>query len=153
MFHRRMWWRCTRIGLCLTDYIENATPPKSTKYKNSNFSVQIQIEPKSQFEFEPQDTEKSKFLDLADCGNAVHEFVCICADVWCVSVICDMGCVVGASKHRSFFTAVRCGAAWKTRIRLRMGCYVLVYLLCGIKWHMRAGVSVSFTGIFCKTDL
>jgi len=47
---------------------ENATPPKSTKSRNSNSSVQIQIKSKSQFEFVPRDTEESKVLDLVDFG-------------------------------------------------------------------------------------
>jgi len=48
---------------------QNPLLPKSTKSRNSNFSVQIQIKPKSQFEFVPQDTEKSEFLNLADFGG------------------------------------------------------------------------------------
>ena len=47
---------------------ERATAPESTTVKNSNFSVQIQIKPKSQFEFVPQATEKSEYLDLVDFG-------------------------------------------------------------------------------------
>jgi len=50
---------------------ENTTPPKSSKPRNSNSSVQIQIEPKSRFEFIPRDTEKSEFLDLVDFGDYV----------------------------------------------------------------------------------
>jgi len=49
----------------MTISAENATPPKSTKSRNSNSSVQIQIQPKSQVEFVPRDTETSEFLDLA----------------------------------------------------------------------------------------
>jgi len=48
---------------------ENATPPKSTESRNSNFSVQIQIQPTSRFEFVPRDTGESEFLDLVDCGD------------------------------------------------------------------------------------
>jgi len=50
----------------MIDSTGNVTPPKSTKCGNSNFSVQIQIKLKSQFEFVPQDTEESEFLDLVD---------------------------------------------------------------------------------------
>jgi len=53
----------------MTDSTEYATLPKSTMSRNSNFSVQIQIRPKSQFEFVPQDTEESEFLDLVDFGD------------------------------------------------------------------------------------
>jgi len=38
---------------------------------NSNFSVQIQIKPTSQFEFLTQDTAESESLDLADFGDEV----------------------------------------------------------------------------------
>ena len=48
---------------CMTDSTENATPPK---FSNSKNSVQIQIQPKSQIEFVPRDTEESEFFDLVD---------------------------------------------------------------------------------------
>jgi len=48
---------------------ENATSPKSTKSRNPNFSVQIQIKPKSQLEFAPRDTKEFEFLDFADFGD------------------------------------------------------------------------------------
>jgi len=48
----------------ITDFTEIAAPPKSTKSRKSNFSVQIQT--KAQFEFVPQDTGKCEFLDLVD---------------------------------------------------------------------------------------
>jgi len=44
-------------------------PPKSTKSRNSNPSVQLQIKPKSQLEFVPRDTEKAEMLDLVDFGG------------------------------------------------------------------------------------
>jgi len=53
----------------MTDSTENATPSKSTKSRTSNSSVQLQIKPKSRCEFVPQDTKKSEFLDLVDCGS------------------------------------------------------------------------------------
>ena len=53
----------------MTDSTQNATPPKSTKSKNWNSSVQIHIQSKSQFDFVPRDTEKSEFLDLVDSGD------------------------------------------------------------------------------------
>jgi len=53
----------------LTNCTKNATFPKSTKSRKSNFTVQIQIKPKSQFEFVPRDTEESEFLDVADFGD------------------------------------------------------------------------------------
>jgi len=53
----------------MADPTKNATPPKSTKSSHSNSSVQIQITPKSRFEFVPRDTEESEFLDLVDFGG------------------------------------------------------------------------------------
>jgi len=50
----------------MTVSTEIATPPKSTKLRNSNSSVQIQIKPKSQIEFVLRDTDKSEFPDLVD---------------------------------------------------------------------------------------
>jgi len=41
-----------------TDSTENARPPKSTKSRNSNFSVRIQIKPITQFDFVLRDTEE-----------------------------------------------------------------------------------------------
>ena len=57
------------IHAYMTDSTDNATPLKSDKSTNSNFTVQIQIQPKSPFEFVPRDTEQSKFLDLVGVGN------------------------------------------------------------------------------------
>ena len=45
---------------------QNATPPKSTKSRNSEFSIQISNQTKSQFEFVARDTEESVFLDTED---------------------------------------------------------------------------------------
>mmetsp|Transcript_5803 Transcript_5803/g.5157 ORF Transcript_5803/g.5157 Transcript_5803/m.5157 type:complete len:97 (-) Transcript_5803:248-538(-) len=36
---------------------------------STNSSVQIQINPKSQFEYLPRNTEESEFLDLVDFGD------------------------------------------------------------------------------------
>jgi len=52
----------------MTDSTEIATPPRSTKSRNSNSSVQVQIKPKSSFEFAPRDAEKAEFLDVVDFG-------------------------------------------------------------------------------------
>ena len=41
----------------MTVSTENATPPKSTKSRNSNSSVQIQLNPKSKCQFVPRDAE------------------------------------------------------------------------------------------------
>jgi len=49
---------------------ENATPPKSTKSRNSNSSVHLQIKPQSQVESVPQDTKNSEFFELVDFGDA-----------------------------------------------------------------------------------
>jgi len=53
----------------MTGSTENVTASKSAKSRNSNCSVQIQIQPKSQFEFVPRDTEKLEFLDLVNFGG------------------------------------------------------------------------------------
>ena len=50
----------------MTDFTENAMRQKSTTSRNSNFSVQIQIKPKSQFEFVLRDIKKSEFFDMVD---------------------------------------------------------------------------------------
>jgi len=64
----------------MTDSTKNAIPPKSTTSRNSNFSVQIQIKPKSQLEFVPRDTERSECLDLVDCGSvAISVETVLCA--------------------------------------------------------------------------
>jgi len=54
----------------MTDSTVNATPPKSTKSKHSDSSVQIQPCPKSEFEFVPPDTKESEFLGLVDFRDA-----------------------------------------------------------------------------------
>jgi len=50
----------------MTDSTVDATPLKSSTSRNSNFTVQIQLKPKSPFEFVPCDAEESGFLDLGD---------------------------------------------------------------------------------------
>jgi len=54
-----------------TDSTQNATSPKSTKSRNSNPPVQIQMKPKSRFEFVPQDTKRSEDLDMVDFGCVI----------------------------------------------------------------------------------
>jgi len=53
----------------MTVSTENATPLKSTKLRHSNWFIQIQIAPESQFDFVPRDSEKSEILDLVDVGG------------------------------------------------------------------------------------
>jgi len=48
----------------IKDITENATPPKTTKSKNSHSSVQLEFKPKSPFENVPRHAEASQFLDL-----------------------------------------------------------------------------------------
>jgi len=48
---------------------ENSKTPKSTKSRNSNCSVKIQMKPNSEFEFVPRDSKESEFLDLVDFGG------------------------------------------------------------------------------------
>jgi len=52
--------------LSMTHSTENATTPKSTKFRNSKSLVQIQIQPTSDFGFVPRGTEQSEFLDFVD---------------------------------------------------------------------------------------
>ena len=52
-----------------TDSTAHAAPPKPTKCRDSNSSLQIQIQPKSQFEFVPWDAEESGVLGLVDFGD------------------------------------------------------------------------------------
>ena len=59
----------TKLQGHMTVSTENATPPKSTKSRDSNASVQIQIKPQSRFEFVPRNSEESKFLNLVDFGG------------------------------------------------------------------------------------
>ena len=54
----------------MTVSTEDATPPKSTKSRNSNVSVPIQIKSKSQFDFVLRDTEESESLGVVDFGGA-----------------------------------------------------------------------------------
>jgi len=49
---------------------ESATPPKSTKSKNPNSLMHIQMNFKFEIEFVPRDNEESEFLDLVDFGGA-----------------------------------------------------------------------------------
>jgi len=55
----------------MIDSTENALHLKSTQSRNSNFSSQIQIKTKSEFEFVPRDTVKSEFLNLVGLENMV----------------------------------------------------------------------------------
>jgi len=56
--------------LLMINSTENAAPTKCTKSTNSNFSVHIQIEPKSQFGCVQRGTKKSEALDLVDLRHA-----------------------------------------------------------------------------------
>jgi len=53
----------------MTDCTENAAPPKSTKSRNPNFSIPLQVKPTSQYECVPRDTEESEVLDMEDFGD------------------------------------------------------------------------------------
>jgi len=53
----------------MTVSTENATHPKSSKSRNSNSSVRIQIGSNISIWIVPRNTEKSKFLDLLDFGD------------------------------------------------------------------------------------
>jgi len=52
-----------------------ATPPESIKSRNSNFSVQIQIKPRSEFEFALRDTEKPDLVDFGDVVFSVETVI------------------------------------------------------------------------------
>ena len=55
----------------MTDSTQYATLSESTASTSSNSSLQIQIQPKSQIEFAPRDSEKSGFLDWVDFGGVL----------------------------------------------------------------------------------
>jgi len=59
----------------MIDPTANATPSKSFKSRNSNFSVQIQIKPMSEFEFALQDTEKPDLVDFGDVVFSVETVI------------------------------------------------------------------------------
>ena len=67
---RKTHWYVWHHSVRMTVSAEN-TPPKSTKAKSSNSSVQIQIKPKSHLEFVPRDSEEFEFFDLVDFGGVV----------------------------------------------------------------------------------
>jgi len=121
------------INICMTVSTENVTSPESNKSRNSHSSVQIQIDPESQFEFAPRDTEKSEFLDLVDVGGvAISVESVICA--WGLEVLpmLDFSALQGgedtydALSCRSFFAkepliiGLFCGK-WPVKIRHPMG--------------------------------
>ena len=62
-------WMYTHKRFHDTDSTAHAAPPKSTKSRDSNSSLQIQIKSKSQLEFAPWGTEESGVLGLVDFGD------------------------------------------------------------------------------------
>jgi len=87
----------------MTDSTQNPTAPKSTKYRNSNFTVQNQIKAETESGFVPRDTEISEFLDVVDFGGVAlseesviqtpsslwypahtHVSTCLCVSTSCV---------------------------------------------------------------------
>jgi len=63
---QHFWWKLPHlIYMCILICIIAC----NTKSRNSDSSGQIQISPKSQFEFVPPDTEESELLDLVDLGG------------------------------------------------------------------------------------
>jgi len=77
-----------RVGMTVST--ENATPQKSTKSRNSNSSVQLQIK-QSQFEFVPRDTKVSEFLDFVDVGDVAFSVDTVTLHVGCTAVV--MSCI------------------------------------------------------------
>jgi len=71
----------SRAGM--TGSIEITTTPKSTKSRNTNFPVQIQIKFKAQFEFVEQDTKDTDLLDLVGFEYVTFQ--------WKLSEICGLG--------------------------------------------------------------
>ena len=61
---RRIRWHLSLNTGPRTHSTENAAPPKSTKSRDSNSSVENQIKKKLQFGFVPRDTEESEFLSI-----------------------------------------------------------------------------------------
>jgi len=67
----------------MTVSTENAASQTSTKSKNSNFSVRIQIKPKSRCEFEPPNDEEFECLDLVDYQNVACSLESvIVSEIW-----------------------------------------------------------------------
>jgi len=61
----------------MTDSTENAAPLKFTKSRISNFTIQIQLKPKSQFEFVPRDAEESEFFCFGGFrGCSIYSGIC-----------------------------------------------------------------------------
>jgi len=64
----------------MTVFTENADPPKSTKSRDSNSSVQIQIQSKFPCEFAPRDAEESEFLNLVNLRGAAFSVETVIGD-------------------------------------------------------------------------
>jgi len=68
-----------KICTCMKVSTENTAVPKFTKSRTSSSSVQIQITPKSQFEFVPRDTEKfewfGRFWECSICSGNCHIYI------------------------------------------------------------------------------
>jgi len=61
----------------MTIFAENATHLKSSKSRYSNSSVQIQIKPKSEFDFVLRDTEESEFFSFGGFrGRSIFRGIC-----------------------------------------------------------------------------
>ena len=54
----------------MTDSTLKCYTPEIHQIQTSNFSVQLQIKPKSEFDFVPRDTQKTEFFDAEDYGDA-----------------------------------------------------------------------------------
>ena len=55
----------------MTDSTKDARPPKSTKFKNWESFVQIQVGPNFRFGSVPRDTKESEFVDSVGFGGVV----------------------------------------------------------------------------------
>ena len=105
-------WKCQLYSVS----IENTTPLKSTKLRNSNFSAHIQLKPKSRIVCVPRDTEEcnlfficggfrgwsllsgncdSSQLNRADkvCCSALQCVAVCCSALQCVNSIHNINCL------------------------------------------------------------
>jgi len=132
-----------------TDSTENATPPKSTRSRNSIpliwICLQIQIKSKSQFEFVPRDTEESEVLDLVDFGgvafsveSVIYSLVFMCTCHTFISVTCthEHACI-----HDSFhwtFTSV--SQMWMSQMWSTFTSVSYMWMFSGNVWMLITSV-------------
>ena len=138
------------------------TPNRQTQISRY-FAVQIQINPKSQFEFVPRDTKESAFLDWVGFGDVA--FVAFSVETVILERSCDMSGHVTELSHAHCSTLQHTAAHCSTLIEccvLSAAHYGAAHykpypLLSSAEYDLfyRALLQniVSFIGLFCKRDL